>query len=77
MSPRKIEIAEGVKSASDCKCYGAVMRTYKSMNSDEPEHVAFNAALRVYRYHHPEDLKSKARLTVESWVYAGENQLCH
>jgi hypothetical protein len=46
------------------------MRTYSGM-SDEPEHVALDAALRVYRYHHPEDPKDKAALTVESWVYAG------
>ena len=64
-----IEPVEGVKSAADCKCYPAVLRTYKCM-SDEPEHVALEAALRVYRYHHPEDPKDKARLTVESWVYA-------
>lgn len=60
---------KGIKSAGDCKCYGAVMRTYKGM-SDEPDHVAFDAALRVYRFHHPEHQKDKAKLTVESWIYA-------
>lgn len=67
---------QGVKKASDCKCYGAVMRTYAGM-SDEPEHVAFAAALRVFRHHHPEDPKEKAKLTVESWLYAREKRLCH
>lgn len=61
---------QGVKKAADCKCYGAVMRTYGGM-SDEPEHIALEAALRVYQYHHPEDASDKARLTVESWVHAG------
>lgn len=75
--PRHLKPVEGVKRAADCKCYGAVIRAYKFMNSDEPEHVAFEAALRVYRYHHPEDKKSKSRLTVESWVYAGDERLCH
>ncbi len=62
-----IPIQEGVKDARDCKCYSAVMRTYKSM-SDEPDHIALAAAQRVYRYHHPEDTKVDAHLTVERWV---------
>ncbi|MCB1531405.1 MAG: hypothetical protein KDJ35_00910 [Alphaproteobacteria bacterium] len=71
-----IPVQKGVKNAADCKCYGAVMRTYKSM-SDEPEHIAFDAALRVFRHHHPADSKADAKLTVESWLYAGEERLCH
>lgn len=62
----------GIKAAADCKCYGAVMRTYAGM-SDEPDHVASQAALRVYRYHHPEDPLDKAALTVESWINAGSH----
>lgn len=69
--PCNIEMAEGVKEPADCKCYGAVLRTYKSMlASHAPEPVAKEAAIRVYRYHHPEDPKNAAHLTVESWVYA-------
>ena len=64
-----LPIEQGVKEAADCKCYGAVMRTFKCM-SDEPFGIAFQAALRVYRYHHPEDKKHDARLTVERWVNA-------
>ncbi|HOO81141.1 MAG TPA: hypothetical protein PK513_01410 [Alphaproteobacteria bacterium] len=45
------------------------MRTYKAMQS-EPPHVAREAALRVYCYHHPEDAKSDAYLTVERWIIA-------
>ena len=69
-----IPVLEGVKNASDCQCYGAVMRTYKCMSSDEPHHVALEAAQRVYRYHHPEDPKDIAHLTVERWVNEGHVQ---
>ena len=66
-----MEHAEGVKAPHDCKCYPAVLRTYQSMlKSNCPEPVAKEAALRVYRYHHPEDAKETAHLTVESWIYA-------
>lgn len=67
----KIEVQTGVRKAADCRCHGAVMRTYKSM-SDEPHNVALEAAVRVYRYHHPEDAKEDAQLTVESWITAGK-----
>ncbi len=66
--PCNIPVMEGVKQAEDCKCYKAVMRTYKCMSSDEPEHIALAAAQRVYRFHHPEDSKLNAHLTVERWV---------
>lgn len=62
-----IPIEHGVKNAADCKCYTAVMRTYLSLNK-VPDHVAMEAALRVYRYHHPEDSTHDASLTVERWV---------
>ena len=65
-----LPVQENVKKAADCKCYGAVMRAYKCMKSDEPETVALEAAVRVYRHHHPEDSKHDARLTVQSWVHA-------
>ena len=44
------------------------MRTYKSMINENPESIALEAAQRVYRYHHPEDSKMHAHLTVERWV---------
>ena len=65
--PCNLPVQKGVKAAADCKCYGAVMRTYKAM-SDEPEYIALMAAQRVYRYHHPEDKKHDAHLTVERWI---------
>ena len=46
------------------------MRTYSDMR-DVPHTVAMEAALRVYRYHHPEDTKADASLTVEKWISHG------
>lgn len=65
-----IPVQSGVRQPADCKCYKAVMRTYQEM-SDEPPHVAMEAAQRVYRFHHPEDSKVDAHLTVERWIAAG------
>lgn len=65
-----IPVETGVKSPADCKCYAAVMRTYISLEK-LPDHVAMEAALRVYRHHHPEDSKHDATLTVERWVNEG------
>lgn len=67
-----LPIQTGVKKPADCKCYGAVMRTYRGM-SDEPHTVALEAAQRVYAFHHPEDSKADARLTVERWITAEEH----
>ena len=69
-----IPICDGVRKASDCKCYSAVMRAYQTMSNDNiPETVAQEVALRVYRHHHPEDSPDNAALTVQSWISAGEN----
>lgn len=62
-----LPVENGVKSPADCKCYNAVMCAYRCLD-DVPQHVALQAALRVYRYHHPEDSKHNAALTVERWV---------
>lgn len=67
-----IPVQKGVRKPADCKCYGAVLRTYAGM-SDEPPHVAMEAAQRVYSYHHPEDSKQDAFLTVQRWVTADEH----
>jgi hypothetical protein len=55
------------KPVQDCSCYQAVMRTFRHM-SDEPQQIALQAALRVYRHHHPEDAKADALITVQRWV---------
>lgn len=66
-----IPVRSGVKKAGDCKCYGAVMRAYGTLvAAGEPLCTALEAAQIIYRYHHPEDSKEDAHLTVESWVTA-------
>ena len=50
------------------------MRTFQTLIHEEPETVAFDAALRVYRYHYPKDNKAAANLTVERWLAAGHVQ---
>ena len=70
--PCNIKPVEGLKEPADCKCYGAVMNAYAGMvRAKCPESVAREVAQRVYTYHHPEDPKEKASLTVERWLYAG------
>lgn len=53
---------------SRCRCYGAVMQAYKCLIDDQPESIARDAALRIYRHHHPEDTAMDAKLTVERWT---------
>ena len=65
-----IPVCEGVREPKDCKCYGAVMRTFKSLEG-EPHNIALEAATRVYCYHHPKDDKRDAFLTVQKWTSAG------
>ncbi len=58
-------------SPERCVCKGAAMRAYGCMKvSGCAETEAVEAAYRVYRYHHPEDSKGDARLTVERWIYS-------
>ncbi len=67
-----LPIEEGVKQAADCKCYGAVMKAYGSLlKAGQPESIAFDAAKIVYNYHHPEDTRLAAALTVERWINEG------
>ncbi len=67
-----IEVEQGVREASDCKCHGAVMRVYGALITDgRPHSVALDAARIVYAYHHPEDAKADQALTVERWVNEG------
>ena len=66
--PCNIPVQEGVREPADCKCYGAVMRTYNTLMKSLPKHIAIEAAQRVYEHHHPEDSKLDAHLTVERWI---------
>jgi hypothetical protein len=47
------------------------MTMYKSLRN-VPKQVVLEAAQKVYRFHHPEDSKHDAMLTVERWI-AAEN----
>lgn len=56
----------------DCRCHRAVMRAYCGMvDKGEPRTVALEAAIRVFRYHHPEIPAFRAHDTVETWVFSG------
>ena len=65
--PCHLPVQKGVRNPEDCKCYGAVMRAFFALKN-EPHHVALEVAQRVYRFHHPEDSKEDALLTVERWT---------
>src|SRR3546814_126611 len=55
-----------------CRCRAAVTRAYAGMQlSGAPDSVALEAAMRVYRYHHPEASPELMRETVETWVFCG------
>lgn len=58
--------------ADPCICKAAVTRAYAGMlEGGAPASVALEAALRVYRYHHPRQADDVARTTVETWVFRG------
>jgi hypothetical protein len=62
---------DGANEPVRCKCKPAVLKTYQSLMQDgNPQRVAVEAALRVYRFHHPQDSKEDSKLTVERWVFA-------
>ncbi|MCB1680999.1 MAG: hypothetical protein H6858_04255 [Rhodospirillales bacterium] len=70
MSCKEIHF-DGARDPERCKCQGAVLRTYTSLiSAGRPHPVALEAAEIVYRYHHPEDSKLDAALTVERWIHA-------
>lgn len=55
---------------SGCKCWRAVMQAYATLTAyNNSDRMAMDAAIRVYRFHHPEDSKEDCRLIVERWVY--------
>lgn len=55
-----------------CVCKEAAMQAYRGLlAAGVAESIAMQAATRVYAYHHPEDPKHVASLTVERWAHAG------
>lgn len=71
---RKITF-DGANEPVRCRCKLAVLNGYAGMRkSGAAESEAFDAALRIYRFHHPEDSREDSCLTVERWVYAANEQ---
>lgn len=66
-------MTENCQSAAlPCRCRDAVTRAYRTLcAAGEPESVAFEAAMRVYRFHHPEMAPGAAAGLVERWIAAG------
>ncbi|MEI6560323.1 MAG: hypothetical protein WCO00_18140 [Rhodospirillaceae bacterium] len=56
-------------------CRPAVQRAYRELcERGEPERFAFEAALTVYRWHHPEVDTAAAADIVARWLWNG---VCH
>lgn len=52
-----------------CECWTAVTRAFRGLKEkNEPDTVAFTAATRIYRYHHPEVPPLEAGFTVAEWI---------
>lgn len=59
----------GADELDDCKCHAAVLTAYEGMKHCGPE-TAIEAALRVYKFHHPEDAFEIASMHVQRWIAA-------
>lgn len=58
--------------ADPCRCRSAVERCYRGLcGGGQPENHAFEAALTVYRWYHPEVPLLEAEATVRTWVIGG------
>ncbi len=56
---------------SDC-CRPAVQRAYRELcDRGQPERFAFEAALTVYLWHHPEAPEGQASDVVSRWLWNG------
>ena len=59
----------------DC-CVGAVRRSYTEMcSAGQPETAAFETALAVFKWHHPEVGADSARTLVRGWVVEPNSNL--
>lgn len=59
--------------SGDC-CISAVQRSYREMcASGAPETVAFEAALTVFKWHHPEVAAASAATLVRGWVHPSQS----
>lgn len=71
--PRLRELpACGPATDGDC-CRPAVQRAYRELLAKgEPDRYCFEAALTVYRWHHPETPAAAASGIVTAWVAAAD-----
>ena len=73
----KESLKKATASASICGddlscCRPAVRRAYTELRQcGQPERYAFEAALAVFRYHHPAAMPRQAELVVAEWVWDG------
>lgn len=53
-------------------CMPAVVRAYRELRArGEPDRFAFEAAVAVYRWHHPDVPAAEATSIVADWVWDG------
>lgn len=58
---------------AECRCRKAVLSAYEGMlRSERSRQQAFEVAVRVYRYHHPEQPRPAAREIVSGWLMPDE-----
>jgi hypothetical protein len=69
--PNSPKISSVCGSEASC-CRPAVQRAYSELRQcGQPERYAFEAAVAVYRYHHPGTMTRQAELVVAEWVWDG------
>ncbi len=55
--------------SSGCECWTAVTRTYHEMKGRQQDDIsAFESAMRVYKYYHPDVPDLDACFTVADWI---------
>ena len=58
---------------ASCACREAVIRAYGQLKDRKvPNRAAFDSAVTVFRFHHPEISAMDAKYTVAGWVGDGE-----
>ncbi len=56
-------------SGPSCICEAAVKRAYSALQqAGRPEHVCYEAALIIFRWHHPELSLNAAESSVSAWT---------
>ncbi|MFX4222965.1 MAG: hypothetical protein ACMVO3_19555 [Thalassobaculum sp.] len=63
------DVREIVACSPSAACHQAVTRTYTSMReSGADERVAFEAAQKVYSWHHPEVPRTQVPYVIADWL---------